>query len=146
MAIGKSMRQTGIMVLVLFVSSTFVPPEVLAWCSDECHEVCVEPVRIPHTVCVTQPVHRCGSPETCDTGIAHHHMPTGDVPVDRSTGYTQDEERLPGTGKICAASLAGRLFGINGVPDPKVCTSGAFGREAFCDSVVELIQSVVLLI
>jgi hypothetical protein len=132
--------------LILFVSNTFAPPGLPALCGDECREFCVEAVRTPHTVCITQPVHKCGSPETCDTGIAHHHAPATDIPGEGIPVYTQDRERLPKSGKTCAVVLPGRGVGTGGVPDPE--TEGPRPSECYpiCDAAIELIQSVVLLI
>jgi hypothetical protein len=121
-------------------------PDIVALSSGDCHEICVEPVHTAHEACTTQPIHRCDSPETCNAGIAHHHLPLTDIPLSRNMGQIQPRERLSELRNLFAAPCAVRDADPRSVPGPEEVLCSTSGAGNGCCSSLEHLRSVILLI
>lgn len=143
---AKTIRQISIPLLIFFIWGSLGLPDIVALSSGDCHEICVEPVHTAHEACTTQPIHRCDSPETCNAGIAHHHLPLTDIPLSPNLGQIQVREMLSELRSLCGASCAVCDADLRSVPGPEEVPWWASGAGSGCCSSLEHLRSVILLI
>jgi len=63
-------------------------------CTGDGNAAAIEPVHIPHTVCITHSAHTCHRSDGATEEITHNHVSCKDIPLRLNQGQILDRERL----------------------------------------------------